>query len=225
MFPNRAANNDPSMNESKKRFPLSEIFLLLCNAVPLLGALFLDWKLLSIIVVYWAESAVVGLYNIIRMMMAPVERKAFMIPFFIFHYGFFMLGHYVAIVIFGIFTGDRSMVNIGLFAPFYTDRTVLSAVLAMFVSHGVSFFQNYIGRKEYLGTTVDVQMIRPYERIVVMHVAILASAFAIALTDFDRPVTAVVILILLKTILDFHSHRREHRKSAATARMRSDTRA
>lgn len=204
------------MNEARK-FPLPEIFLLLGNAVPLFGALFLDWKLLSIIVVYWAESAVVGLYNIIRMMMAPGERKSFMIPFFMFHYGFFMLGHYVAIIIFGIFTGDRSIINIGLFAPLYADRTVLSAVLAMFVSHGVSFLQNFVGRKEYLNTTVDVQMIRPYGRIVVMHVAILASAFAIALTDFDRPVTAVAILIVLKTILDYISHRKERRKAEIDA--------
>lgn len=217
MYQNRAANNGPVMEESKRRFPLSEFFLVLSNAVPLAGALFLDWKLLSIIVVYWAESAVVGLFNIIRMMMAPGERKTFMIPFFMFHYGFFMLGHYVAIMIFGLFTHDRSMLDIGFLAPLYADRTVLSAVTAMFVSHGVSFFQNYVGRKEYLGTTVGEQMIRPYGRIVVMHVAILASAFAIAFSGFDRPVTAVVILIVLKTILDLISHRREHRKPDITA--------
>ena len=203
------------MNEAKRRFPFSEVFLLLSNAVPLAGALFLDWKLLSIVVVYWAESAVVGLYNIIRMMMAVGEQKAFMVPFFMFHYGFFMLGHYVAIMIFGIFTHDRSIIDIGFLAPLYADRTVLSAVAAMFVSHGVSFFQNYVGRKEYLATTVGEQMIRPYGRIVVMHVTILASAFAIALTDFDRPVTAVVILIVLKTVLDFISHRKERKKAEA----------
>ena len=133
MFPGRAGNRDSPMNEAKRRFPFSEVFLLLSNAVPLAGALFLDWKLLSIVVVYWAESAVVGLYNIIRMMMAVGEQKAFMVPFFMFHYGFFMLGHYVAIMIFGIFTHDRSIIDIGFLAPLYADRTVLSAVAAMTV--------------------------------------------------------------------------------------------
>jgi len=92
---------------------------------------------------------------------------------------------------------------------------VLTAVAASFVSHGVSFFQNYTGRREYLVTTADRQMIRPYGRIVVMHVTILASAFAIAFTGFDRPVTAVVILIVLKTILDLRSHMKERRKVMA----------
>jgi hypothetical protein len=203
------------MNDSKRRFPLSEIFLLLSNAVPLAGALFLDWKLLSIIVVYWAESAVVGFYNVLKMMMEKGGQKEFLILFFLFHYGFFMFGHYIAVLIFAIWTGDRSMIDIGLLAPLYTDSSVLAAIAASFVSHGVSFAQNFIGRKEYLATTVDRQMIRPYGRIAMMHVAILASAFTIALTRFDRPVTAVVILIILKTVLDFYSHRRERRKAEA----------
>jgi hypothetical protein len=120
----------------------------------------------------------------------------------------------VAILIFAILTGDRSMLNIGLLAPLYADPTVLTAVAASFISHGVSFLRNYIGGKEHLIAEADREMIRPYGRIVVMHVAILASAFAIALTRFDRPVTAVVILIILKTVLDFISHQREQRKTA-----------
>jgi len=200
----------------EKRLTLSGVFLLLGNAVPLAGVLFLEWKLLSVIMIYWAESAVVGIFSIFRMLWARGKEKPYLVPFFMFHYGFFMAGHYVAILIFALLTGDRSMLNIGLLAPLYADPTVLSAVAASFLSHGVFFLRNYIGGNEYLIAEADREMIRPYGRILVMHVAILASAFAIALTRFDRPVTAVVILIILKTVLDVSSHLRERRRAATS---------
>ncbi len=204
------------MEAKKRRFPLPEIFLILSNAIPLAGALFLNWNLLSIFMVYWAESGVVGIYNIFRMIKAPGFGKAFMVPFFMFHYGIFMMVHYMFILVFGAFAGYGFVIEEGSLSPLYADPTLLSAIAASFVSHGVSYFQNFIGRGEYLKTTAIHQMIRPYGRIVVMHVAILASAFAMAFAGFERPVVAAVILIILKTALDFISHRKERKKAEAS---------
>lgn len=195
---------------------LSIFSLFLSNAVPLAGALLLNWKLTPIILIYWAESGVVGFYSIIRMMMASGERKIFFIPFFIVHFGGFMFGHYVAIVIFSVVNNEFKMFDAGFFAPFFQDIGIISAVIATFASHGISFLQNFIGKKEYLSAAIAMEMIRPYKRIVVMHVTILASAFAIALSPFDEPIIAVIILIVLKTILDFRSHIKERKRTQSS---------
>jgi hypothetical protein len=50
-------------------------------------------------------------------------------------------------------------------------------VLALFVSHGVSFVQNYLLKGEYAAARPEKLMGSPYGRIVVMHIAILAGGF------------------------------------------------
>jgi hypothetical protein len=47
---------------------------------------------------------------------------------------------------------------------------------------------------------------------VVLHVTIVAGAFAIGL--FGTPIAALVLLVALKTVLDLFFHLREHRPAA-----------
>jgi hypothetical protein len=51
-------------------------------------------------------------------------------------------------------------------------------------------------------------MIGPYKRIVVMHFTILVGGALVML--LDTPLPALVLLVLLKTAVDSHLHRREH---------------
>jgi hypothetical protein len=93
---------------------------------------------------------------------------------------------------------------------------VAVAATALFLSHGVSFFVNFLGKEEYLSVTPDQQMTEPYSRVVALHVTILAGG---ALADsFGAPLAALVLLVLLKTAIDLVAHLREHRK----AQMRSN---
>jgi hypothetical protein len=94
-------------------------------------------------------------------------------------------------------------------------RGVAIAAAALFLSHGVSFFVNFLGKEEYLTVSPDQQMTEPYSRVVVLHVTVLAGG---ALADsLGAPLAALVLLILLKTAIDLLAHLREHRK----AQMRS----
>ncbi len=95
-------------------------------------------------------------------------------------------------------------------------RGVAIAAAALFLSHGVSFFVNFLGKEEYLSVTPDQQMTEPYSRVVALHVTILAGG---ALADsLGAPLAALVLLVLLKTAIDLMAHLREHRK----AQMRSN---
>ena len=88
-------------------------------------------------------------------------------------------------------------------------------LVGLFISHGVSYVFNYIGRGEYLRTTAAAQMFAPYGRLVVMHVTVIIGAMAISVTG--APAAAIVVLVLLKIALDLGLHLAEHRGPSTAA--------
>jgi purine-cytosine permease-like protein len=83
-------------------------------------------------------------------------------------------------------------------------------VLALFISHGISFVQNYLLKREYAIAKPEKLMGSPYGRVVVMHIAILAGGFLTM--AIGSPAPLLVILVVLKTVLDVNLHNREHKK-------------
>ena len=82
------------------------------------------------------------------------------------------------------------------------------SIAALFISHGVSFFTNFIGEREYEAATVSGLMHAPYYRVIVMHMTLLFGGWIVML--IGMPAGALVVLLLLKTAVDLHAHRREH---------------
>jgi hypothetical protein len=155
-----------------------------------------------------------------------IAEKLFLIPFFCFHYYMFCLVHGVFIQVFTTigesgfgpsvttafnpfdFTSWRNPI----FTPDGFSLAGALAVLGIFISHGVSFFQNYIGRGEYLHTTTGMEMGRPYVRVVLLHVCIIFGGFAVML--FGSPLGLVILFMIGKTILDVKLHRKIHRSDS-----------
>ncbi|HZX19699.1 MAG TPA: DUF6498-containing protein [archaeon] len=204
--------------ENVKR-DLTIIPLILANVVPLIGVLFFNWSILFVLLYYWLESVVVGFFNVLKMAMAstesvqvsggiakaiPIGIKLFMIPFFIVHYSGFMLGHLIFIFVLGTFFSNNVPINI------LDIITVFSAAISLFISHGISFLTNYVGKKEYLNTSIHQQMFAPYGRIFVMHITIVIGAFFVVFTGI--PAALIVLFIALKTLVDIGAHLKEHLK-------------
>ena len=84
------------------------------------------------------------------------------------------------------------------------------AVVILAISHGVSFYLNFIRAGEYRRVSAAELMMRPYGRVVVLHMTILVGAFAIAATG--APVAALVVLVAIKTAIDLGLHLAEHRR-------------
>jgi Family of unknown function (DUF6498) len=221
--------------------------LLVANAIPLFGVLFLGWNVWTILTIYWLENGVVGIFNVLKMSRAegslpvgsgvvatvngrPVagSGKAILIPFFIVHYGLFWLVHGIFILtlpMFMAFGGGGFFDGGGVFdggapseggAGIASDPGAIAFVLlGLFISHGISYQLNYIGRGEYLRTSVVKQMAAPYGRLVVLHITIILGGMAIAFTG--APAAAVLVLVLLKTALDLGFHLAEHRESPVIA--------
>ena len=59
-----------------QRLKLSSLALICANAVPLLGVLFLQWSVSSVIVLYWFENVILGVINIARMILFSPSEEA-----------------------------------------------------------------------------------------------------------------------------------------------------
>lgn len=200
------------------RWPPSAFALIVANAVPLIGVLTHHWTVFVVLLLYWSENVVVGFFNVLRMATADPQEpmlwfgKLFIIPFFIVHYGMFTFVHGMfVLMLFGGPQHDtaRAMSVAGLVGA-VRSVGIGYAVLFLLVSHGFSFFHNYLGSGEYRRVSLMQLMAQPYGRIVVLHVTTLIGG-ALA-TAAGAPVAAVAVLVLLKTALDLRAHLAERAK-------------
>ena len=105
--------------------------LILANLVPLVGVLWFGWDVWGILIIYWLENGIYGLFNVLKMRkaegsedgspMAAAETrrrlsgfkvngrspsgsdKAVLIPFFIMHYGIFWVVHGIFVLLLPLF--------------------------------------------------------------------------------------------------------------------------
>lgn len=231
------------------------IALLVANAIPLVGVLFLGWSLWTILVVYWLENGIVGAWNIPRILLAEggilatgpsaaavnalfgrsagVFGRVATAAFFSIHYGIFWVVHGVFVFTLPLFAGLGGTANPetirfpdGTLAFFDQPgggggsafgeiawSSVAVGAVAMVISHGASFFLNYLGQGEYHRATPLGEMAAPYGRVVVLHLTILIGAFAVAL--LGAPIVLLVILVVLKSALDIRLHLAERARLAA----------
>lgn len=187
----------------------SGLALIAANLLPLAGVLYFGWDLASVIILFWAESAVIAFYTVLKIAMVEKFAALVEVPFFIGHFGGFMAIHFLFIYSFFVrgfdATGQGPGVRealLGIFGPLWT------ALAALFISHGVSFVTNFVGRREYEGATAKALMTAPYSRIIAMQVALIFGGWVIIL--LKSPVPVLALLVLIKTAADFSAHRKEH---------------
>lgn len=198
---------------------LSTLALLVSNAVPLAGVLFMGWSVFALVLLYWLENVIVGGFNVLRLLTADPDSpaasvsKVALIPFFCVHYGMFTFVHGVFVLaLFGgaAYRGATPTAAVVLRAIHETG--IGPAAFALVCSHGVSFLWNYLLGGEYRTVPLMKLMYQPYARVVILHLAVLGSGFL--LLALHSPVAGLVLLVALKTAVDLASHHREHRKFA-----------
>jgi len=201
----------------RRRSTLTLAALVIANLVPVFGVLQLDWDVGAIVVLYWCENLVIGVFTVIKLFMAAGVRALFNVLFFMVHYGGFCGVHGVFVLELTGFGGDGPEVMTALQGYtwpgplvfpqllFEVARSVIAAappaliygVAALFLSHGISFALNYIGR------------------ILVLHIAIIAGGFLVS--SLGSPLGLLLALVALKIGMDIMLHRRSHRRSARHA--------
>lgn len=83
-------------------------------------------------------------------------------------------------------------------------------ISALIISHGVSFLQHFIIAGERHRTTVNKLMMQPYSRVLILHIAIILCGFLVI--RMGSPLSMLIALVLVKTVMDIVFHRREHRR-------------
>ncbi len=278
----------------------SAILLLVANVIPIIGVLFFDWSLLTILVLYWLENGIVGFWNVPKIILAqgsimprlpdlpasaaraattspeqaaslqeqwrlaqaaqealnrnpgavgPPGRPGILGPraaarlsaiprtglaiFFAFHYGMFWFVHGIFVFALPAFAGASTFGGTVDGSQFCLDAagfpiecqsgafgdvvwsSVLIGGLALFLSHGASFFLNYLGRGEYLTASPSGQMGAVYGRVVVLHLTIIFGSMVVAF--LGAPIGALLVLVVLKTAFDLGLHLRERRRAGPPA--------
>ena len=219
--------NDPSI-----------ILLVLVNCIPVVGVSLLEWQTRDILFIYWIENLVIGFYNILRMALVRSPSsgarvgKIFMILFFCFHFGSFCGGHGLFLLMLTSMTDGGSMnymasifshgggvgplvfidMLFGVVGTIFAlqPEGMLWVTIGLLVSHGVSFVHNYIIRKEYTHLTMSTLMKRPYSRIVLLHVAIIAGA--VPTMVLGSPIGLLYVLVALKIGIDIHLHNKSYKQ-------------
>lgn len=212
------------MAHVKQSYP--KWLFLLSNLLPILGIIFLGWDLTHLLFLYWAESAVIGLFHLVRIARstAPSTLKAFFIPFFMVHFGGFMMVH--GIFLFAIthllesVAGIQSTFTNPLFEsgeffmnPLLVPLTIFSTLwpflIAFLFSHGADALQ---APPLQMKKQKDVMalMLAPYRRIIIMHLTILFGIFAFVLLNFipfirEHAQAAIIPIMFIgfKTALEY----------------------
>lgn len=179
--------------------------LLLSNSATIFFALQEQWSIATVMLVYWCQSIVIGIFNFIRILeLKEFSTEGFLINnqpvgpteatknstayFFLFHYGFFHVGYFVFLLS-RPFSGPAGIDFIYVF--------LIAGIF--FVNHLFSYFYNKPRdtKKQNIGNL----MFYPYLRIIPMHLSIIfGSSASIALPFF----------LLLKTFADLGMHIVEH---------------
>lgn len=194
----------------------------LANALPIAGVLLLGWKVFPLVLLYWLENVVVGGFNVGKLLLAQPQEpaysvgKLFLIPFFIFHFGMFTLLH--GVFVFALF-GAKTLPRFDSLAELPAAIRAYHlgwGVLALVVSHGLSFYWNYFENGEYRRASLPILMMQPYARLVVLHLAVLFGGW-IVLT-LGSPLLALLVLVALKTAADVRAHQAERHRFMEPAR-------
>lgn len=180
--------------------------LIASNLLPLYGVIAWEWPVFYLMALYWAENVLAGIFTLLRMFAASPLAAIPMGAFFCFHYGMFCVVH-------GVFvnelfnTADHNGDVFALVNALVTAPGLAGATLLLALSHGWSFVAHVVAAPpEARERNLHQIMIRPYGRMVVLHVAILAGGFAV--TSLGRPEAALVVLIVLKIAIDLALHNR-----------------
>ncbi|MFH1769678.1 MAG: DUF6498-containing protein [Parcubacteria group bacterium] len=206
------------------------IALIVANLIPLIGVIYLDWNIFMILLLYWIESIVVGIYNIPKILIAEgsmvywtTELKKVKGKTVVkknikvydpspskrdkrFYAGFFVIH----------FMGFMAMLGVGIFGYFRGSidniSSIFIAVAALFGSHGISFLLNYIGAGEYKNRDPYLQMFAPYKRLLVMLAVIAVTGLILKsrVESEDILIWGLILLVSLKIIADIFSHYWEH---------------
>jgi len=192
-------------------FTLPLVLLIAINLLPIAGTFQFGWSLYTLLLLYWAENAIIGLYTIAKIFNASKKSelgksRSYQVIFFITHYSTFWVLHGAVLVTVMQMAGSQVHGGVILF---------FTALILYAVQHGVSHRANWIGAREFEGISSTEAMVLPYLRVI--GVLLLTIIGGIAVWKMGEPPIALAMLAALKLGIDAASYVGIHRALVARA--------
>jgi hypothetical protein len=214
-------------------------FLIAANLLPLVGVFLWEWDLYFLMVLYWSESAIIGFFGIVSIILETRILSVLLVPFFCVHFGMFMMIHFFFITMMFSPPWARSMnlPETEILSRLLWEQGLWVPVLFLFISHAASFFLNRLKLlnqapketdnavpeetaaklpvpaanfvRKFVRVPSKDLMAAPYRRVVVMHLTIIFGAILAVIFQSNK--AAFVLMILLKIGADLYSHVHVHR--------------
>ncbi|MGZ8254092.1 MAG: DUF6498-containing protein [Burkholderiaceae bacterium] len=185
------------------------------------GVLVLGWSPFVVMMLFWFENVVIGVFNVVKMLVtgarlggAGLVGGAALAAFFTVHYGLFTAVHGTFVVLlFGSGELGQHAMDGGLGGPalvmaghLLSERDGWVAVLAIVLLH-LSGLVQWLARTRGALPPLKELMGAPYGRIIILHVTLIASGFLVQ--ALKAPVAGALLLIGLKLAYDMVTLGRE----------------
>lgn len=180
------------------------------DLTPIVFVFMFGWGAAALVLLYWSENIVIGVATFVRIILSGVKSwgilgglgSVFLAAFFTVHYGMFCYGH--GVFVFSFAPGMNfdppapspdaliGMVNAAIdFAP---GMAIALGLISIY--QAVALVVDYWPSRNRETPVPMVEMMSPYGRIIVLHIAIFAGAFAMAV--LGDPMIGMLGLILLR---------------------------
>jgi hypothetical protein len=185
------------------RNDIPAIVLVVANVVPLINLAAKGEPIGSLLVIYWLQMWIIGFWTAIKLIVIARWAALAYVPMF-----FIM---YLSIVnIFGFIAGgllDDQMRGTAWVQNFSLWNYRVPALM-FFAAHGLSFYMNFLGRREDETTSWEQQMGRPFLRAMPMWIAAIIGGVIGGF--FNTAAIAAFFVMPVKTVIDLMSHFAEH---------------
>jgi hypothetical protein len=181
----------------------SAVVLVFANIYPVIDMLWKGEPIGSILVIYWIQLMIIGFWACIKLAVIGRWRAFLYVPIF--------LLMYLSIVnFFGILAGamlDDQMQGTDWHQNFSLWNYWVPALLFV-AAHGLSFYENFLGDREYEDIKWDTQLGKPILRVMPMWLAVLVGGIIGGF--FNTAAVAALLVLPVKLALDLLGHFIEH---------------
>lgn len=216
----------PHSQQWLQRLPL--LALMAANLIPLYGVLAWGWDAVNLVILFWIENLIIGGYVMLRMVVLSPLKGIVLSYIFQIHFSIFCAFHggfiYLMLYDTGIWPEQMSLSHEGVIdsffgvgivyilplamADYYIQRSpdfFLLPIIAMVISHGLSFISYSIMSGEEKLRNASQLMFAPYKRIILTQLVVIVGG---ALTlMFEQPMALLVVLVLVKVVFDLKQHK------------------
>lgn len=184
---------------------ISLMAIIITGLIPIWGVHAYGWDAVQVVILYWFESLIAGVFTFFRVRTAethdPAERGSpfGLSGFFVVHYGIFCLVHGVFAWLLAILVmaeGDAGAV----WASTLANGDFWSALIGVGLLQGMVFWREWARPRAWLTASASREMFRPYGRIAAMHLTVIAGFLLLGLSNASM--LMVTILCGLKLVID-----------------------